>query len=253
MELNHQFFTTLPSFKIEELLEKYATCEYTYRQLVEYDVLNYSIGVPEHLKIMTNCYGFDFVAYEANKYYDYNLAPLAVTIKSQHLKHTSFQTKTDKLAFLKQMVEEKDSELKTQTIKEVLLDGHPALIIGRKRGMSESQTEALLISNQCLTQISVSLRGNFMNADEITQMILMSFKVNSTPTPQNSSLTMMKNKYKVVELEGEKHLQAPVQYVIFLSHTDLLKKQLRSQARLKQTPKRAIAFLEDLSEHHFVA
>ena len=45
MRLNHQFCTTFQglNLNLEELLGKYAAREYAYRNLVEYDILNYSI------------------------------------------------------------------------------------------------------------------------------------------------------------------------------------------------------------------
>ena len=94
MRLNHQFCTTFQglNLNLEELLGKYAAREYAYRNLVEYDILNYSICVPDHLNTMTNCDGYEFIAYEANQYHDYSIAPLTVTISSQRLNDASFQT-----------------------------------------------------------------------------------------------------------------------------------------------------------------
>ena len=54
MRLNHQFCTTFQglNLNLEELLGKYAAREYAYRNLVEYDILNYSICVPDHMSLL---------------------------------------------------------------------------------------------------------------------------------------------------------------------------------------------------------
>ena len=245
MRLNHQFCTTFQglNLNLEELLGKYAAREYAYRNLVEYDILNYSICVPDHLNTMTNCDGYEFIAYEANQYHDYSIAPLTVTISSQRLNDASFQTKTDKLAFLKRMVGIMQHQFSIKTMTEAMIDGYPAVIIEQAMSTAGSQTYAMLISNQCLTQISVSLHGNFTNAREITHAIVTSFKVNSTPSPQNASLTTMENHHEVFELEEEYRLKESVQYVISPSHTEPVDNFYIQIKDLKRDTQSSVAFL----------
>ncbi len=245
MRLNHQFFTTFQGLNLtlEELLGKYAAGEYAYRNLMECHILNYSICVPDHLNTITNCDGYDFVAYESNRYHDYSVAPLTVTISSHRLTHASFQTKADQLDFLKRIVGIMQHQFSIKRITEATLDGHPAVVVEQATGTAGSQTYAMLISNQILTQISVSFHGNFTNVQEMTQLIMDSFKVNSTPSPQNAFLTMTERKDEIVELEEEYRLKESFQYVISPSHTEAGEDNQIQIKALKRDTQRAIAFL----------
>ena len=256
MRLNHQFFTTFQglNLNLEELLGKYAAREYSYQSMVEIDVLNYSISVPDHLNTMINCDGYDFVAYESNQYFDYSMALLTVTISSQPLLDSSFQTEADQLAFLKRMVGIMQHQFNVKKLKETMIDGHPAIIVEQGLSLVGSQTYAMLISNHVLMQISVSLKGNFTNAQEVTEGIITSFRVNSTPSPQNASIEKVKKDSMLNEFEEGCLSNGYVQYVISPSHTEhiqqahsyeqgVLEKRMQQYERLNEFKQKSNAFL----------
>lgn len=221
MKLNYQFSTTFQDLdlNLEELLGKYAARDYHYKNLVEYEILNYSICVPDHLNTAINHDGYDFIAYESNRQSGYSSAPLAVTISNQPLVKAAFPTKADQLAFLKRMAEIMKRQLRIKEVAETTLDGCQAIILEEKMEVIGRQTHAILISNQFLTQISVTIRGNFINAEELTEMIIQSFKVNSTPSPQIGFLSSRMKAMQMIELEDNLCLSTPIQYMT-PSHTE---------------------------------
>ncbi|MBQ4163861.1 MAG: hypothetical protein IJD87_02150 [Turicibacter sp.] len=221
MKLNYQFSTTFQDLdlNLEELLGKYAARDYHYKNLVEYEILNYSICVPDHLNTAINHDGYDFIAYESNGQSGYSSAPLAVTISNQPLVKAAFPTKADQLAFLKRMAEIMKRQLRIKEVAETTLDGCQAIILEEKMEVIGRQTHAILISNQFLTQISVTIRGNFINAEELTEMIIQSFKVNSTPSPQIGFLSSRMKAMQMIELEDNLCLSTPIQYMT-PSHTE---------------------------------
>ncbi len=219
MRLNHQFCTTLQGLNLEELLGKYACREYVYHQLEEYGASNYSLLVPNHLKVDHYRDGYDFIAYEGSQCQDYMLAPLVVTIRNRRLDLASFHTKSDQRKFLKQLVKRELNQVGIDELVETVIDGHPALVIRESVKQLGVVTRAFLISHQRLLQITVSFTGNFTNTLEVTETIIKSFKVHSTPSPQNATLTTMESTYGKFELEVSRPFHADVQYVITLSPT----------------------------------
>ena len=163
--------------------------------------------------------GYDFIAYEGSQYQDYMLAPLVVTIRNRRLDLASFHTKSDQRKFLKQLVKRELNQVGIDELVETVIDGHPALVIRESVKQLGVVTRAFLISHQRLLQITVSFTGNFTNTLEVTETIIKSFKVHSTPSPQNATLTTMESTYGKFELEVSRPFHADVQYVITLSPT----------------------------------
>ena len=221
MKLNYQFSTAFQglNLNLEELLGKYAARDYHYKNLVEYEILNYSICVPDHLNTVMKHDGYDFIAYELNQKSSYGMAPLAVTISNQPLVKAAFPTKADQLAFLRRMVEIMKRQSKIKEVTETTLDGCQAIIFEEKIDGTGRKTCAILISNQFLTQISVTIRGNFTNSEELTNAIIQSFKVNSTPSPQIGFLSSRIKSTQMIELEEDLCLSTPIQFMT-PSHTE---------------------------------
>lgn len=215
MKLNYQFSTTFQglNLNLEELLGKYAARDYHYKNLVEYEILNYSICVPEDLNTAIHHDGYDFIAYESSRKSDYNTSPLTVTISNQPLVKEAFLTKADQLTFLKRMVEIMKRQSKIKEVTETTLDGCQAIILEEKMEVVGLKTHAILISNQFLTKISVTLRGNFTNSEEMTQTIIQSFKVNSTPSPQIGCLSHKMKSMQIIEFDDERFVNKPTQYI----------------------------------------
>ena len=70
-----------------------------------------------------------------------------------------------------------------------------------------------------MTQISVTIRGNFTNSEELTKIIIQSFKVNSTPSPQIGFLSNRSKSTQMIELEEDLCLSTPIQFMT-PSHTE---------------------------------
>lgn len=219
MRLNHQFGTTLQGGDLERVLRKYAAREYAYHRFEEYGVSNYSICLPNHLNILRDYDGYHLIAYEANQYQDYTVAPLTVTIRSYPLNLTSFQTTSDQRTFLKKVAMEMSQSVMMEDLDEIVIDGHPTMLMTEATNKSGVSTHAVLISHQRLLQISVLFRGDFTNMRQVTEDIIQSFKVHSTPSPQNATLTLLKSTYENLQLEISNQMKADVQYVISLPPT----------------------------------
>ena len=108
------------------------------------------------------------------------------------------------------MVEIMKRQSKIKEVTETTLDGCQAIIFEEKIDGTGRQTHAILISNQFLTQISVTIRGNFTNSEELTKVIIQSFKVNSTPSPQIGFLSSRIKSTQMIELEEDLCLSTPI-------------------------------------------